>query len=137
LSLLLLLVFAYANFLCAAGGEDDKECEHEAAYSHVAAPDRHSCGGAETGHQQQDPNHPHDCSRESCFCVTMNTVVTQQTIAKPKPAISLLLPLSVLNIPSVMPYFTVLAYEHGPPAIAPPAYLSAKIISPRAPPRVA
>jgi len=137
LSLLLALVFAYANLLCAAGDVSDKECRPEGVHSHAVVCDHDSSAEAEAGHQRQDAKHSHSCSRDSCFCVTMNTVVTQQTIAKPKPSISLLLPLSVLNVPSVMPYFTVLAYEHGPPAIAPPAYRSAKIISPRAPPHAA
>jgi hypothetical protein len=137
LSLLLALLFAYANFLCAAGGEDDKECERETTHSHMAASNHHSPSEAEASHQQQDPKHPHDCSRDSCFCATMNTVVTQQTVTKPRPVVSSPLPVSVPNVPGVTPFFRVVACEHGPPAIAPPAYLIAKIISPRAPPRVA
>jgi hypothetical protein len=137
LSLLLVPVFAYANFLCVACGADDKECEHETAHSHVAAPHHHSFGEAETSHQQQYPKHSHDCSRDSCFCVTMNTIVTQQTVAKPNQVVPSPLLDSVAQVPSAKPIFAVVAYEHGPPAITPPTYLTAKIVSPRAPPRVA
>src|ERR1700681_4153710 len=83
LSLLLVPLFACADFLCVAGGADDKECEHEAAHSYLARPNDHDSGEAEASHQQTPHHHDHDCSRDSCFCVTMNTVVVQQTIAKP------------------------------------------------------
>jgi len=137
LSVLLATSFAYANLLCVAGGAADTECEHEAAHNHVPAPDHPSFGEAEASHQQkQDPKHQdRGCSRGSCFCVTMNTVVVQQTVAKPIQVVRLqLLDSNLAQVPSVMRILAAVAYEHGPPAIAPPHYLVSKTLSPRAPP---
>lgn len=135
-SLLLVPLFAYANFLCAAGGADDKGCGHEEAHSYLAGPHDHNSGEAEASHQQTPHHHDHDCSRDSCFCATMNTVVAQQTVAKPNQVISLRgLDFPVAQGPGVVPILAAAAYERGPPAIAPPTYLTSKIVSPRAPPR--
>src|SRR6266404_4693325 len=83
LSLLIVPLFAYANLLCVAGGTALNACEHHDADS--------DCAGTASAHHDGAPAHPaKDCSKDSCFCLTMNTVVPQPTIATPSHAASLL-----------------------------------------------
>src|SRR6266849_1588288 len=91
LSLLLVPLFSYANLLCVAGASGDEECEREAEHNYLTVPGGHNPCGAEANHQpKQDPKHQHhECSRDSCFCATMYTVVAQQTVAKPTQVIRL------------------------------------------------
>ena len=123
LSLLIVLLFAYANLLCVAGGTILNACESD------------HCAGAEAAHHDEAPAHPaKDCSKDTCFCLTMNTVVPQPTIPAPNHAASLLVAdFAELHLLDVMPVLTT-PYEHGPPAIPPPDYLFGKTLSPRAPP---
>ena len=125
---LVVVLFAYANLLCAIGGAAVEACEHRDAHSH--------CDGAESAHHNGVPTQQSkDCSKDSCFCLTMNTVVTQQTVTKPNHTSLRVVDLTFVQFSNVMPVVrAVVAYEHGPPSIAPPSYLSGKSLSPRAPP---
>jgi len=121
LSLMLVPLFAYANFLCAAGSFPDEECAKDESAHHEHGDSDH--------HQQKD------CSKDSCFCATMSAVTSPQTIVKPDTSrLIRLLDLSLPAIPNVVAPCATLAYEHGPPGIAPPIYLHAKTVSPRSPP---
>jgi hypothetical protein len=127
LSLLFVPLFAYANLLCVAGSATCDVCEH-----HEADAD---CGGAETTHHDEAPAHPaKDCSKDSCFCVTMNTVVTQPTVTNLNRSSLRVVDFVFTQFVNVMPVLPATVYDHGPPGIAPPDYLFSKTLSPRAPP---
>src|ERR1041384_750050 len=131
LSLLLVPLSAYANLLCVAGGAAFDVCEHHETDS--------DCAGTDASHHDGAPPHPaKDCSKDSCFCATMNAVTSPQTIVKPGVTHSVrLLDLSLPVIPNVIPQCAAAAYEHGPSGIAPPLYLSTHALSSRAPPCLA
>src|SRR2546425_9132297 len=76
LSVLIAPLFAYANLLCVAGGAAFDVCEHHDVDS--------DCAGAEAAHHDEAPPSK-DCSKDSCFCITMNIIVTQPTVTKPNP----------------------------------------------------
>lgn len=125
LSLLLVPLFAYANFLCVAGEASD--CDSQ------------DVSEAQTTHHQESPTHQHnDCSHDSCFCLTMNTVGTQQTIVKPAPILSFhSFDFALTQVQSAIPMIAAMTFEHGPPGTSPPAFLSVSPVSPRSPPYLA
>src|SRR5438128_33270 len=116
LSLLIVALFAYANLLCIAGAA----CEHGDNDSDYA--------GSDASHHDEAPAHPaKDCAKDSCFCITMNTVVTQPTVIKPNHSVSLrVVDFVLVDFHGGIPALTTTAYEHGPPGIAPPDYLFSK-----------
>src|SRR5690242_6131822 len=81
LSLLIVALFAYANLICAAGGATSDACAQADADHHCETTDA-------PNHHDDAPTPPSkDCSKDSCFCITMNTVATQTPIAKPHSVI--------------------------------------------------
>jgi len=124
-SLLLVPLFAYANLLCVAGEASD--C------------DSHDVSEAQTSHHHESPTHQHnDCSHDSCFCLTMNTGGTQQTIVKPAPVPSFhSFDFTLTEVRDLIPTTAAIAYERGPPGTSPPAFLSGCPVSPRSPPHLA
>jgi len=127
LSLLLVPLFAYANLLCVASGVACDVCEHQETDS--------DCAGTEAAHHDEVPAHPvKDFSKDSCFCVTMNTVVTQPTVTNPSHSSLRVVDFVFAQFADVMAVLTATVYDHGPPGIAPPDYLFSKTLSPRAPP---
>jgi hypothetical protein len=124
-ALALVPLFAYANLLCAAGGAVETCCEAESAHHH---------DDSDADHHDAD----HSPTKDSCFCATMNAVASPQTIVKPAVTHSVrFVDLSLPAIPSVTPKRAIAAYEHGPPGIAPPLFLSTHALSSRAPPCLA
>ena len=118
LALLLVPVFAYANLLCVAGGAPHQECADEDAGQH---------------HEQSPTQRRNDCSQDSCFCLTMNTVATQTTVATPKQVVTFhALDFSFAEFPGILPVAVPVAYDHGPPE-----FLLVSSLSPRSPPVLA
>ncbi len=132
LSLFIVSLFAYANLLCVAGGAAFDVCAHRDADS--------DCADVETTHHNEAPAHPSkDCSKDLCFCITMNTASTQPTITQPNHTSSRrVVDFATLYFPDVMPALTeATAYEHAPPGLSPPEFLLISSLSPRSPPVLA
>src|SRR5437867_687783 len=96
LSFLIVALFAYANLLCVSGGAVLESC------------DDHTNNDCEPAHHDHDaPAQPSkDCSKDSCFCSTMNAVTSPPTIVKPDTArlirlLDLSLPVIQNTIPKV------------------------------------
>ena len=136
-----MLSFAYASVACVANsalGLDD----HHAQSARIASSDsnHHHDNAPEGSHHadsdSEQPGDDHGSDASCCSSMTSILPSAQQTTANPSQlswVVSAVLILTadstVITPPADFPY------DHGPPGTAPPVFLSASSLSPRAPPR--
>lgn len=135
-----MLSFAYASVACVANGALGLG-DHHAQAAPVASSDSHHDGDAQTSqhHADSDSKQPKDDHGNDANCCSSLTSIlpsAQQTATNPSQlawVVSAVLILTA-DYDVIVPHadFT---YDHGPPGLSPPAFLTVGLLSPRAPPR--
>lgn len=139
-ALVMALGFAYASVKCVANGALHS-ADHHAQASPIASSDSHhdhddAPQGSHHGDSDtEQPGHDHGDAASCCSSMTGIMPAAQQTPTHPNPLSWLVTFVWALTADSALVVSQVdSVYDHGPPGITPPDFLSVSSLSPRAPP---